>query len=117
MPISPKQRLDDVVRILSAIGGGGTNLALPMEYALQKHIEVDAFIILSDSESWAGKTHPSQALAEYRRKINPNARIINIQMTSTHVTNNNPDDRLAMECAGFDTNIPEVIAGFVRGDF
>jgi 60 kDa SS-A/Ro ribonucleoprotein len=117
VPISPKQRLDNAVQILKQYGGGGTNLALPMEYALHKNLEVDAFVILSDSETWQGHQHPVQALQEYRRQINAEARIINVQMTATHVTNNAPDDKRALEVCGFDTAIPEIISGFIRGEF
>ena|SRR2546421_4614720 len=117
LSISPKQRLDDVVRTLESQGGGGTDLSLPMQYALRKKLEVDAFVIATDSESWAGRGHPSQLLEQYRREINKNARIINIQMAATHVTNNDPGDSLALECIGFDTTTPEVCSAFIHGEF
>lgn len=116
LPISPEQRLDDVVRILKAHGGGGTNLALPMEYTLQKKLEVDAFVVLTDSETFAGRQHPMQALERYRQQINKEAKIINVQMTSTHVTNNAPDDKRALDVAGFDTAVPEICNAFIKGE-
>jgi 60 kDa SS-A/Ro ribonucleoprotein len=115
--ISPRQRLDDVTRTLMNIGGGGTNLALPMAYALYDKTKYDAFIILTDSETFAGYGHPSQILEEYRAKVNPHAKIINVQMAATHVTNNDPNDRRAIDIAGFDTSVPEILNGFLRGDF
>lgn len=118
LSISPSQRLDDVYRTLMAHRGGGTNLALPMEYAMQRKLEVDAFVLFTDSETWEGAYyHPSQALAEYRKRTGIAARIINVQMTSTHVTNNDPNDGLAMEVIGFDTTAPQVISEFVSGAF
>ncbi|GHO61506.1 RNA-binding protein [Ktedonobacter sp. SOSP1-52] len=118
LPISTSQRLDDVVHILDKLGGGGTDLSLPMQYALQKKLQVDTFVVLTDSESWAGRNgHPAQWLMRYRQEINPEARIINVQMTSTHVTNNDPNDRLALEVVGFDANVPEIISSFIKGDF
>lgn len=117
MPLSPKQRLDDVVRTLGMYRGGGTNLTLPMEYAMQKQLEVDAFVIYTDSETWAGRSgHPSQVLTEYRRRTGIPARVINVQMTATHVTNNDPNDALAFECIGMDTSTPEILSSFVRGE-
>jgi 60 kDa SS-A/Ro ribonucleoprotein len=116
LPISPKQRLDDVVRIIKSHGGGGTNLALPMEYAFQKKLEVDAFVILTDNESWAGK-HPILALKQYREKIKSNARLVSIQMSATHPTNNDPNDRLSLDCIGFDVAVPEIVSSFIKGDF
>jgi 60 kDa SS-A/Ro ribonucleoprotein len=117
LPISPRQRLDDVTQTLIRYGGGGTNLSLPMLYALERKLEVDAFVILTDNESWAGNWrsgHPSQALEEYRRRMGIPAKMINVQMTSTHVTNNAPDDLLAMECVGFDTSTPLAINEFLK---
>lgn len=115
LTISASQRLDDVVRTLKGIGGGGTDLSLPMAYALQKKLHVDAFVILTDSESWRS-THPSLLVNQYRNTINPEAKIVNVQMTATHVTNNDPNDRRALDCVGFDTNVPSIISSFLTGE-
>ncbi|MGL1148080.1 hypothetical protein ACSTLH_00570, partial [Vibrio parahaemolyticus] len=37
-----------------ARNGGGTDLSLPIRYALDKGKVVDAFVIYTDSETWAG---------------------------------------------------------------
>ncbi|MEZ4633118.1 MAG: vWA domain-containing protein [Deinococcales bacterium] len=63
--ISPRQRLDDVLKITSNLPFGGTDCALPMQYALANKLEIDAFIVLTDNETWFGKQHPAQALREY----------------------------------------------------
>jgi 60 kDa SS-A/Ro ribonucleoprotein len=112
--ISPSQRLDDVVRQLNAIRGGGTDLSLPIEYALQKGLEIDAFITYTDSESYAGNSHASHELKMYRERTGIPARMINVQMTSTHVRLSNPDDEQALEVVGFDVNTPQVIAEFIK---
>ena len=57
LAISPRQRLDDVVKTVSDLPFGGTDCALPMLYARAQEREVDAFVIYTDSETWAG--HPS----------------------------------------------------------
>ena len=115
LTISPSQRLDDVIRILNATGGGGTNLALPMEYALEKGMDVDAFVIYTDSETWAGRQHPVVALQKYRDRTGIPSRVINVQMASTRTTNNDPEDALALEMVGFDTTAPQVISEFISG--
>jgi 60 kDa SS-A/Ro ribonucleoprotein len=118
IPISPKQRLDDVTRILRSHGGGGTDLSLPMRYAIQEKLEIDAFVILTDSETWHGRFgHPSQILEQYRQQINKDTKIINVQMTATQITSNAPDDKRALDCVGFDTATPEIISSFIKGDF
>lgn len=49
---------------------GGTDCALPMIHAKQKRLEVDVFIVYTDSETWYGKVHPTQALKQYRKVRN-----------------------------------------------
>ncbi len=51
LAISPRQRLDDVVEATSALPFGGTDCALPMLYALDRGLDVDAFVVLTDSET------------------------------------------------------------------
>ena len=62
--ISPRQRLDDVIRKMEEIGFGDTDCALPMIYALKNKIPVDVFVVYTDNETWAGEIHPVQALNE-----------------------------------------------------
>lgn len=108
--------IDQAVRILRWIGGGGTNLSLPFQYALQRQEKYDAFIILTDSEHWQGRTQPDHLLKEYRRSINPEARIITVQLTATHITNHATDHPLNLDVVGFDTAAPEIINLFLRGE-
>ena len=64
LAISPRQRLDDAVKAVSDLPFGGTDCALPMLYARAQQIENDTFVILTDSETWAGGLHPARAHAE-----------------------------------------------------
>ena len=41
---------------------GGTDCALPMLYATRKRLPVDAFVVMTDNETWAGNIHPVEAL-------------------------------------------------------
>jgi 60 kDa SS-A/Ro ribonucleoprotein len=68
LDISRGQRLDAVARYTVGLPMGGTDCALPMLYALDKGLSVDAFVVYTDSETWAGEIHPVQALREYRRR-------------------------------------------------
>ena len=45
---------------------GGTDCAIPMQYAKDRKLDVDVFIVYTDSETWFGKVHPSVALKQYR---------------------------------------------------
>ena len=54
LTLSPHQRLDDVVRMVEHAGGGGTDCTVPILWALQNKVQVDAFVSYTDSESWGG---------------------------------------------------------------
>lgn len=114
LDISPRRRLDDVVRSISDLPFGGTDCALPMLYALEKGLEIDAFIVYTDSETWAGNIHPFQALRQYRERTGINARLIVVGMTSTGFTIADPSDAGMLDVVGFDTAAPNVMADFIR---
>jgi 60 kDa SS-A/Ro ribonucleoprotein len=112
--ISPRQRLDDVVKILENISMGGTDCAQPMLYALMSRIQIDAFVVYTDSETWFGKTHPVQALEMYRQKLGIPAKLIVVGMTSNGFTVADPNDAGMLDCVGFDLSTPQVISDFVK---
>ena len=94
---------------------GGTDCAQPMIYAKKKNLKVDVFIVYTDSETWAGKVHPSKALKQYRAKLGIDAKLIVCAMTSDGFTLADPDDRGMLDMAGFDAAAPDVIRQFVLG--
>lgn len=56
-----------------AIDGGGTNIALPLEFMLDNKIVADRLIMFSDNEINSGYERTCQTIADrYRRDINPN---------------------------------------------
>lgn len=115
--ISPKQRLSDVVKYLGSLGMDGTDCALPMYHALDHKLEVDAFVIYTDNETWAGRRgHPIQALREYRERMGIDAKLIVCAMTPTEFTIADPADRGTLDVVGFDSATPALVADFIRGD-
>ena len=82
LPLSPSMRLDDAVRAVSGLPFGGTDCALPMLYALERGIPVDAFVVLTDSETWAGAIHPAQALRQYRERTGIAAKLVVVGLVS-----------------------------------
>lgn len=115
LDISPRQRLDDVVRKVSNLPFGGTDCALPMIWAETSKVEVDTFVIYTDSETWAGGIHPSQALCEYRQATGIAAKLVVVGMVSNEFTIADPNDAGMMDCVGFDTAAPQLMADFSRG--
>ncbi len=112
--ISPSQGLDDVARQFAGLGGGGTDCALPFLYALERRMDVEAFLVLSDNETWAGKMHPAQALAAYRRQVGHPVKVVNVQMAPNHTTVADPADPDALEIVGFDADAPGMVEAFLR---
>jgi 60 kDa SS-A/Ro ribonucleoprotein len=114
LAISPRQRLDDVVSIVSNIPFGGTDCALPMVWAMKHKAKVDVFVVYTDSETWFGQLHPMQALSQYREKMGIRAKLIVVGMTSNGFSIADPDDPGALDVVGFDSAVPAVMADFVR---
>ncbi len=116
LPLSPKQRLDDVLRMTSIQNFGRTDCALPMIWALKQGMAVDAFIVYTDNETWAGDIHPAQALQEYRRQTGLPAKLIVVGMCSNEFSIADPADGGMMDVVGFDTAAPNVMADFIGRD-
>lgn len=115
LDISSRQRLDDIVHRISDLPFGGTDCALPMLHAAAQGYEIDAFVVYTDSETWAGNVHPVQALDEYRRKMGIPAKLIVVGMVSNGFSIADPDDGGMLDVVGFDTATPQLIEGFVKG--
>jgi 60 kDa SS-A/Ro ribonucleoprotein len=93
---------------------GMTDCALPILDAIKRQITVDVFVVITDSETWAGEIHPTQALQDYRARFNPKAKMIVVGMTSNGFTIADPADPLSLDVVGFDTSTPSIIAEFCR---
>lgn len=115
LPVSPRQRLDDVIRGVSGLPFGATDCALPMRYAIDNGLDVDTFIVYTDNETWAGDEHPHQALRRYRDTTGIPARLVVVGMTASHFTIADPTDPGMLDVAGFDSAVPNLIAEFSRG--
>lgn len=113
MPISPRQRLDDVVRTIGKLPHGGTDCALPMVWALENNLKIDAFVVYTDNETKVGNIHPVQALREYRRKTGIPAKLIVVGMVANRFSIADPEDRGMLDVVGFDTATPELISDFI----
>lgn len=112
--ISPRQRLDDVVRTIEQVPMGGTDCSLPMRYALEQNLAFDAFVIYTDNETWFGDIHPVQALNEYRRKMGIPSKLIVVAMTGNKFSIADPNDAGMLDVVGFSTDTPNVMADFIR---
>jgi 60 kDa SS-A/Ro ribonucleoprotein len=112
--ISPKQRLDDIVKMTSNLNFGGTDCALPMLDALTHKIPVDVFAVYTDSETWFGNVHPTKALERYRQQMGINAKLIVCGLVANDFSIADPEDAGMLDVVGFDSAAPAVMADFAR---
>lgn len=114
LPIGPSMRLDQAVAATAGLPFGGTDCALPMLWGLERGIKADAFVVYTDSETWAGKVHPVQALREYRAKAGIPAKLVVVGLVSNGFSIADPTDAGMLDVVGFDTAAPATIADFIR---
>lgn len=114
LSVSPRQRLDDVVKSISNLPFGGTDCALPMVEAEKHRWPVDVFVVYTDSETWAGSIHPAQALRRYRERMGVAAKLVVVAMASNGFSIADPEDAGMLDVVGFDAAAPQLIADFAR---
>jgi 60 kDa SS-A/Ro ribonucleoprotein len=111
--ISPKQSLDEVMKRVANQNYGGTDCSLPMVYAEQHKLPVDAFYVYTDNETWAGRIHPMQALKSYQQKMGIPAKLVVVATSATECSVAE-ESAFTMNVAGFDASAPNIISDFVR---
>lgn len=114
--LSRRQRLDDAMRTIPRTGSG-TDCSLPILFALENRVAIDCFVLYTDSVTWAGHQHVVQALREYRRKAQIPAKLVVVAMQPNRFTIADPNDAGMLDVVGFDTDTPNLIAGFVADKF
>jgi len=112
--INKGSSVQDVMNATSRMPVGGTDCALPMIYAMENKIEADVFVVYTDSETWAGGIHPCQALKDYRNKMGIDAKLIVVGMVSNGFSIADPTDSGMLDCVGFDSSTPAIMADFAR---
>src|SRR5258708_32715429 len=103
-------RKDRVDRACAAIvrEARGTDASLPMQDALERGLAVDAFVIVTDNETWAGDQHPVQALDRYRRSTGIAAKLVVIAMAAHGYSIAASSDAPQMDVVGFDARMSDV---------
>lgn len=114
LDITAKMSLRDVTRKISNLPFQSTDCAQPMLYALNKGLEVDAFVIYTDNDTWAGKIHPMEALKRYRKETGINAKLVVAGMTSTGFSIADPKDTGSLDIVGFDSSAVSIMGDFIR---
>lgn len=110
----PRGRLEEVVARTKALPMGGTDCALPMLYAAANNVPVDVFVVLTDSETWAGSVHPHEALKRYRQRTGIPAKMAVVGMVANNFSIADPDDGGMLDVTGFSTDVPVIMSDFAR---
>ena len=114
--LKPTDSLDTALRKTSNLPFGATDCSLPMQWALANKVEADVFVVYTDSETYAGRMHPVEALRQYRAVTGIAAKLIVVGMVSNGFTIADPGDAGMMDVVGFDSAAPEVMRSFAAGE-
>lgn len=112
--IGSKATLTEVRQAMDRMNFGGTDCSLPILYATRAKLPVDAFVIYTDNETWAGHIHPSVALEQYRQFMGRDAKMVVVGMTANGFTIADPKDQGMLDVVGFDPSVPAAISAFVK---
>jgi 60 kDa SS-A/Ro ribonucleoprotein len=95
---------------------GGTDASVAYDWAIKTKFKADVICFWTDSESWAGCRHPSEALAEYRLHVNPNVKAVYVTLAPYGITLVDPHDPMSWDMSGFDPGTPRAIQMIAQGD-
>ncbi len=94
---------------------GTTNAGLPIEYAINNKLDVDAFLHITDADFNSGKS-PLTLTEEFRRKMNkPKTRLMSVGLVAQNYSTvgfAQESDPYSMDILGFDSSIPTIINKF-----
>lgn len=116
LDISPKMRIDDVLRVISGLPFAYTDCGLPFRYAMKEKLPIEQFVVYTDSETNAHtQEQPAVSLKKYRKQTGINATSAVVAMVSNGFSIADPTDPRSLDCVGFSTDTPKVLADFARG--
>jgi len=115
-PLTKSSSLSDAMRHTNQYPFGRTDCSLPMQYALEKGLSIDTFVVYTDSETYHGSIHPCEALRKYRKVSGiHDAKLIVVGMASNGFSIADPADPGMLDVVGFDASAPQVMANFAAG--
>ena len=116
LQITARDSFSDAMRKASDQNFGGTDASVAYDWAIKTKLKVDVFCFWTDCESWAGRRHPAQALADYRRKVNPQAKAVYVTLVPNQISLADAQDANSWDIAGFDPATPRLIQMLATGE-
>jgi 60 kDa SS-A/Ro ribonucleoprotein len=113
--LSRRMRLDDVLNKINSLPMGATDCSLPMQYALNQKINIDLFVIFTDTITNTGFIKPYQALDAYKQGSGRDAKLVVVAMDGNPFALADPTRNDMLDVVGLDTATPNLITEFARG--
>jgi 60 kDa SS-A/Ro ribonucleoprotein len=127
--LDPGDTILSLAERLAKYGGGGTNCALPLEYAntVRKSTKYVGCVLVSDQESWigAGRHGATGVMTAWNEFVKNQVRLHGKDFTGPklvcldlqpYTTTQAPDRSDVLNVGGFSDAVFDVIAGFFAGD-
>jgi 60 kDa SS-A/Ro ribonucleoprotein len=119
--ISPKQRMDDVLKTISNLNFGSTDISAAFDYALAEskkrgNSPSKNIVVLTDNEVNVSRIHPIQAFDKYKKATGVDAKLIVVGTSVDKFTVADPSRSDNLDVVGFSPEVPEVIRNFVVGE-
>ncbi len=114
--INRSDSFSSAMKKASDLNFGNTDASAAFRWMIKNNCYADVICLWTDCESWAGNQHPTQALAEYRQKVNPDAKAIYISLVPNNISLVDPKDPNSWDIAGFDPSTPRLIQSIASGE-
>ena len=73
--------LQQALAATNGMAFSSTDCVLPIQHAIKHNLQIDAFIVITDNETYAPNEHPQNALIRYRELTGIQAKLIVLGMT------------------------------------
>ena len=114
--ISRRDSFTSALKKANSHNFGATDASVAYDRAIKNKFKADVICFWTDSESWAGRKHPSVALKEYRQKVNPNVKAVYVTLAPYRISLVDPKDKDSWDLAGFDPGVPRLIQMLATGE-
>ncbi len=114
--ISRRDSFTSALKKANSHNFGATDASVAYDWAIKNKFKADVICFWTDSESWAGRKHPSVALKEYRQKLNPNVKAVYVTLAPYRISLVDPKDQDSWDLAGFDPGVPRLIQMLATGE-
>jgi 60 kDa SS-A/Ro ribonucleoprotein len=114
--ISRRDSFSSALKKANSNNFGATDASVAYDWAIKNKFKADVICFWTDNESWAGRKHPSVALAEYRQKVNPDVKAVYVTLAPYGISLVDPKDKESWDLAGFDPGVPRLIQMLAMGE-